>query len=106
MVESVLTVAASSEVLAVASVAGVVSTTFVSTRSAVVSTLAVVAVLASRLAVLSTVASSARAGLEIKAKPARAVAHESARRRCLDVCPAKLECTFIIFLLFLNHIIP
>ena len=53
---SVFTLAASSEGLAVASVAGVASTTFVST-------LAVVVALVSRVAVLSAVASSARAGL-------------------------------------------
>ena len=57
------------------------STTFVSTRSAVVSRLAVVAAVASRFDALSVLASSAKAGFAIKAKLARAVAHENAIRR-------------------------
>ena len=84
-------------VLATFSVVAGVSTTFVSTRSAVVSTLAVVAAVVSRLDALSALASSAKAGLAIKAKLARAVAHENAIRRFVDFCPVKLECTFIIF---------
>ena len=84
-------------VLATFSVVAGASTTFVSTRSAVVSTLAVVAVVVSRFDGLSALASSAKAGLAMMAKLARAVAHENASRRFLDGCPAKLECTFIIF---------
>ena len=63
-------------VLATFSVVTGASTTFVSTRSAVVSTLAVVAAVVSRLDALSALASSAKAGFAIKAKLARAVAHE------------------------------
>ena len=51
----------------------------------------------SRFDELSALASSAKAGLAIKAKLARAVAHENAIRRFVDFCPVKLECTFIIF---------
>ena len=68
-------------VLAAFSVVAGASTTLVSTRSAVVSTLVVVAVVASRFDVLSALASSAKAGFAIKAKLARAVAHENAIRR-------------------------
>ena len=84
-------------VLATFSVVAGASTTFVSTRSAVVSTLAVVAAVTSRFDELSALASSAKAGLAIKAKLARAVAHENAIRRFLDLGPVKLECTFILF---------
>ena len=84
-------------VLATFSVVGGASTTFVSTRSAVVSTLAVVAAVTSRFDEFSALASSAKAGLAMRAKPARAVAHENAIRRFLDFCPVKLECTFILF---------
>ena len=51
----------------------------------------------SRLDALSALASSAKAGFAIKAKLARAVAHENAIRRFLDLGPVKLECTFILF---------
>ena len=84
-------------VLATFSVVGGASTTFVSTRSAVVSTLAVVAAVTSRFDEFSALASSAKAGLAIKAKLARAVAHENAIRCFLDLDPVKVECTFIIF---------
>ena len=84
-------------VLATFSVVAGASTTFVSTRSAVVSTFAVVAAVTSRFDELSALASSAKAGFAIKAKLARAVAHENAIRRFLDLGPVKLECTFILF---------
>ena len=84
-------------VLATFSVVAGASTTLVSTRSAVVSTLAVVAAVTSRFDALSALASSAKAGFAMKAKPARAVAHENAIRRFLDLGPVKLECTFILF---------
>ena len=84
-------------VLATFSVVTGASTTFVSTRDAVVSTFAVVVAVTSRFDALSALASSAKAGLAIKVKLARAVAHENAIRRFVDFCPVKLECTFIIF---------
>ena len=84
-------------VLATFSVVAGASTTLVSTRSAVVSALEVVAAVTSRFDALSALASSAKAGFAIKAKLARAVAHENAIRRFVDFCPVKLECTFIIF---------
>ena len=84
-------------VLAAFSVVAGASTTLVSTRSAVVSTLAVVAAVTSRFDALSALAYSAKAGLAMRAKPARSVAHENAIRRFLDLGPVKLECTFILF---------
>ena len=68
-------------VLATFSVVTGASTTFVSTRSAVVSTLTVVEAVVSRFGELSALASSANAGLAMRAKLARAVAHENAIRR-------------------------
>ena len=83
-------------VLATFPVVAGASTTLVSTRSAVVSTLVVVAAVTSRFDALSALASSAKAGFAIKAKLASAVAHENTIRRFVDLGPVKLECTFII----------
>ena len=78
---------------------------WVSTKSAVVSTLAVVTVVVSRFAGLSVVTSSAKAGLAIRAKLAKTVAQDRETRRFLDVNLKKLEFTFITILLFLITII-
>ena len=78
---------------------------WVSTKSAVVSTVAVVTVVVSRFVGLSVVTSSAKTGLAIKAKLAKAVAQDRETRRFLDVNLKKLEFTFITFLLFLTIII-
>ena len=84
-------------VVATFSVVAGASTTLVSTRSAVVSALEMVAAVTSRFDALSALASSAKAGFAMRAKPARAVAHENAIRRFLGLDPVKVECTFIIF---------
>ena len=78
---------------------------WVSTKSAVVSTLAVVTVVVSRFVGLSVVTSSAKAGLAINAKLAKTVAQDRETRRFLDVNLKKLEFTFITLLLFLIIII-
>ena len=84
-------------VLATFSVVAGASTTLVSTRSAVVSTLAVVAAVTSRFDALSALASSAKAGLAMRQNLQGQLHMRMRSDVFLDFCPVKLECTFILF---------